>query len=72
MKQDVAVPYSLPMPTEETNWKVAFEKPSNITIVGSWGNKLSVKGKDKAPFRVDVAVEMPDVSGLVPVVRSGG
>ncbi|KAL1700082.1 Nrap protein [Schizophyllum commune] len=60
MKQDVAVPYSLPVPTEETNWKVAFEKPSNITIVGSWGNKLSVKGKDKAPFRVDVAVEMPD------------
>ena len=68
MKQDVAVPYSLPMPTEETNWKVAFEKPSNITIVGSWGNKLSVKGKDKAPFCVDVAVEMPDVRGSLPVV----
>ncbi|KAL1749256.1 Nrap protein [Schizophyllum fasciatum] len=59
-KRDVAVPYSLPLPTEETNWKVAFEKPSNITVVGSWGNKLSVKGKDKAPFRVDIAVDMPD------------
>ncbi|TRM70534.1 Nrap protein [Schizophyllum amplum] len=59
-KQGVAVPYSLPLPSEDTNWKVAFEKPSNITVVGSWGNKVSVKGKDKARFRVDVAVEMPD------------
>ncbi|KAL0952389.1 hypothetical protein HGRIS_006665 [Hohenbuehelia grisea] len=58
-KQGIVVPYPLPLPTEDTNWKVQFEKPSEITLVGSWANKLSVKGKDGLPFDVDLAVEMP-------------
>ncbi|GLB41186.1 putative U3 small nucleolar RNA-associated protein 22 [Lyophyllum shimeji] len=60
LKKGVSVPYSAPLPTEETNWKVAFEKPSDITVVGSWPNKISVKAKDGVRFGVDVAVEMPD------------
>lgn len=40
---------------------MGFEKPSDITVVGSWANKVSVKAKDGASFGVDVAVEMPDV-----------
>ncbi|KAG5651498.1 hypothetical protein H0H81_008470 [Sphagnurus paluster] len=60
LKKGISVPYSAPLPTEETNWKVAFEKPSDITVVGSWPNKISVKAKDKVPFGVDIAVEMPD------------
>ncbi|KAJ6460366.1 Nrap protein [Mycena vitilis] len=59
IKKGVSVPYCLPRPSEDTNWKVAFEKPSDITMVGSWPNKISVKGKDGSKFGVDLAVEMP-------------
>ena len=58
----IAVPYPLPLPTEDTNWKVSFEKPSEIVLVGSWPNKLSVKPKDGEKFGVDVGVVMPEVS----------
>ncbi|KAH6905443.1 Nrap protein-domain-containing protein [Coprinopsis sp. MPI-PUGE-AT-0042] len=49
-KKGVEVAYCLPLPTEETNWKVAFEKPTDITLVGSWPNKVAVKGKDGVEF----------------------
>lgn len=62
LKKGVAVPYSLPLPTEETNWKVGYSPPSDITLVGSWANKISVKQKDRLKYGVDLAVEMPDVS----------
>ena len=55
----------MPLPTEETNWKVAFQPPSNITLVGSWANKLSVKPKDGEKYTVDLAVQMPNVSVLI-------
>ncbi|KAI9438492.1 Nrap protein [Lactarius indigo] len=60
--QIIFVPYSSPAPTEDVNWKVSFEKPSNIAIVGSWINNVAVKSPDGEPWVVDVAVEMP--SGL--------
>ncbi|PFH49460.1 hypothetical protein AMATHDRAFT_178762 [Amanita thiersii Skay4041] len=60
LRTGVSVPYCLPLPTEETNWKVSFEKPSDILLVGSWANKVSVKAKDGKKFGVDVAIEMPD------------
>ncbi|KAF9552839.1 Nrap protein [Agrocybe pediades] len=60
LKKGIAVPYSLPLPTEETNWKVAFEPPSDIALVGSWANKVCVKAKDGKQFGVDLAVEMPN------------
>ena len=53
----MAVPYSLPLPAEDTNWKVAFEPPSDITLVGSWANKVSVKPKDGGKFGVDLAMD---------------
>ncbi|KAF7441237.1 hypothetical protein PC9H_001586 [Pleurotus ostreatus] len=59
-KKGIAVPYPLPQPAEDTNWKVAFEKPSEITLVGSWANKLSIKGRDGRSFSVDLALEMPN------------
>ncbi|KAI0030094.1 Nrap protein [Vararia minispora EC-137] len=58
----IAVPYAFPAPPEDANWKVSFEKPSEITLVGSWANKVGVKAKDNKPWIVDIAVEMP--SGL--------
>ena len=75
LKTGVAVPYSLPLPTEETNWKVAFDPPTDIILVGSWANKVTVKPKDDQKLGVDLAIEMPDVrfiflfvsvSGLIP------
>ncbi|KAK0211157.1 Nrap protein [Desarmillaria ectypa] len=60
LKKGISVSYSIPLPTEDSNWKVAFAPPSSITLVGSWGNKTSVKGMDGNKFGVDVAVEMPD------------
>lgn len=62
LKAGVAIPYAVPLPTEETNWKVAFQPPSDITLVGSWANKLSVKPKDGERYTVDIAVQMPNVS----------
>ncbi|KAF8908204.1 Nrap protein [Gymnopilus junonius] len=59
-KKGVAVPYPLPLPTEETNWKVAFEPPSDVNLIGSWANKVSVKPKDDQDVGVDLAVEMPN------------
>jgi U3 small nucleolar RNA-associated protein 22 len=53
------VPYPAPLPVESTQWTVAFERPSEITLFGSWANKLGVKGRDGARFGVDLAVEMP-------------
>ena len=60
-KRGVAVPFALPHPTEEVKWKVAFEPPRDINVVGSWANQICVKRKDGAQFGVDVTVEMPDV-----------
>lgn len=60
-KTGVEVPYPLPLPTEETKWKVAFEAPGDITLVGSWANKICVKAKDERKYGVDMAVEMPSV-----------
>lgn len=64
----VAVPYPLPNPTEATNWKVSYEKPSEVMLVGSWVNKTSVKAKDGGKFGVDVAVIMPEVRIILPVL----
>lgn len=60
----ISVPYPLPLPSEDANWKVAFEKPADVFLVGSWANKVSVKAKDGEPWSVDVAVEMPSVRQL--------
>jgi U3 small nucleolar RNA-associated protein 22 len=57
--QIVSVPYPLPVPTEDANWKVAFDRPANIAIVGSWINNVAVKPTDDESWVIDVAVEMP-------------
>ncbi|PIL27250.1 hypothetical protein GSI_10394 [Ganoderma sinense ZZ0214-1] len=55
----VAVPYVRPLPTEDTNWKVAFEAPSEIVLSGSWATKTAVKAKDSTKYQVDVTLAMP-------------
>ncbi|KAF8528430.1 Nrap protein [Hysterangium stoloniferum] len=55
----VAVPYPQPLPAQDTLWKVAFEPPESMNVVGSWSDALIVRKPDGAPFGVDVVVEMP-------------
>lgn len=57
------MPFPLQPPAEDTKWTFAFEKPSDIAIVGSWATKTGVKSKDENGPRwtVDVALEMPSV-----------
>ncbi|RDX41283.1 Nrap protein [Lentinus brumalis] len=58
-KKGIAVPYIRPLPTEDTNWKVAFDPPTDVVLVGSWPTRTSVKGKDALRYTVDIAVAMP-------------
>ncbi|KAL5504875.1 UTP22 [Sanghuangporus vaninii] len=58
-KRGIAVPYPPPQPSEETAWKVAFEKPSDIVLIGSWATKTGAKSSSSASWTVDIAVEMP-------------
>lgn len=63
LKHGIAVPYALPLPTEESNWTVAFEKPSNVFVAGSWATKSGVKSRnDDVRWTIDLALEMPAVS----------
>jgi hypothetical protein len=39
--------------------KVAFDRPANIAVFGSWINNVAVKHTDDEPWVIDVAVEMP-------------
>ncbi|KAG9311330.1 Nrap protein [Chiua virens] len=58
-KNGVAVPFALPHPTQEMKWTVAFEPPSDVQVVGSWANKISMKKKGDNCFGVDLSIEMP-------------
>ncbi|CAE6451240.1 unnamed protein product [Rhizoctonia solani] len=58
-KKRTAIPYPAPLPSQDSQWTVSFERPSNIQLVGSWANGVAVRGNDKTGFSVDVAVEMP-------------
>ncbi|KZS89136.1 Nrap protein [Sistotremastrum niveocremeum HHB9708] len=59
----ISVPWTKPIPTEDVNWKVSFEPPSQegIRLVGSWaGNAKSMCVKNRSgEWGVDLAAEMP-------------
>lgn len=61
----ISVPWTKPIPTEDVNWKVSFEPPSQegIRLVGSWaGNAKSMCVKNRSgEWGVDLAAEMPSV-----------
>ncbi|KAF8751089.1 U3 small nucleolar RNA-associated protein 22 [Rhizoctonia solani] len=59
IKKRTAVPYPAPLPSQDSQWTVSFEPPSNIQLVGSWANGVPVRGNDKTGFSVDLAVEIP-------------
>ncbi|KAH9855524.1 Nrap protein [Lenzites betulinus] len=55
----IEIPYVRPLPTDDVNWKVAFEKPSEILLVGSWPTKTAVKANDSLKYELDLALEIP-------------
>ncbi|KAG1721200.1 Nrap protein [Suillus paluster] len=59
-KQGIAVPFAHPLPPRDAKWKVAFEPPSEICVVGSWGNGIPVKKKNGSRFGIDLSMEMPE------------
>ena len=64
LKKGITVPYPIPQPAEGVKWTVAFEKPSDINLVGSWPNKVGVKAASGPTWMVDVALEMPAVCDI--------
>lgn len=59
-KKGVAVPFAFPLPFPDAKWKVAFEPPKEIYVVGSWANGIAVKKQTGSHFGVDLSVEMPE------------
>jgi len=57
-----AVPFPEPRPTGDIKYSVAYEKPENINVVGSFVLKTAIDRTD--PFVIDLAVTMPTVSTL--------
>ncbi|KAG1717890.1 Nrap protein [Suillus lakei] len=59
-KQNIAVPFAFPLPPRDAKWKIAFEPPKEIRVVGSWANGVAVKQQIGSQFGVDLSVEMPE------------
>lgn len=70
-KNGVSLLLTKPEPTKATNWKVAFEPPSAIQLVGGWPLQLTVLNRSRW-LTVDLALEMPYVSLLTPCSRQRG
>ncbi|KZV76888.1 Nrap protein [Peniophora sp. CONT] len=58
-KKHVATPWAFPSPAADANWKVSFDAPSEVTLVGSYALQTSVKPPDGLPWTLDLAVSMP-------------
>ncbi|GAD99854.1 conserved hypothetical protein [Paecilomyces variotii No. 5] len=54
----VVVPFPEPRPGKETKYTMAYAKPANINVVGSFALRTGMKTAD--PYTVDLAVTMPD------------
>ncbi|KAI5247142.1 Nrap protein [Aureobasidium subglaciale] len=57
-KSKVAIPFPEPRPAHDVKYKLAYEKPQNINVVGSFPLKLSLRDRH-APLSIDMLVTMP-------------
>ncbi|CAO1629437.1 unnamed protein product [Parajaminaea phylloscopi] len=53
----VSIPYCEPVPSGTANYKLAFQKPSNIQMIGSWA--LKAAAERPGGLDVDIALMMP-------------
>lgn len=60
----VQVPFPEPRPGTEAKYLLAYSKPANINIVGSYARKTAVKVHER--LVIDLAVTMPSVVGSKP------
>lgn len=64
MSHKVEVPFPEPKPGTEAKYLLAYSKPANINIVGSYARKTNVKVHERVV--IDLAVTMPSVVGAKP------
>jgi U3 small nucleolar RNA-associated protein 22 len=57
-KSKVAIPFPEPRPAHDAQYKLAYEKPQNVNVVGSFPLKLSLRDR-QAPLSIDMLVTMP-------------
>jgi U3 small nucleolar RNA-associated protein 22 len=57
-KHKVAIPFPEPRPRHDAKYKLAFEKPQNINVVGSFPLKVTLRERH-TPLAVDMLVTMP-------------
>ena len=53
------IPFPEPRPAEDAKYTLAYSKPANINVVGSYARKTVIQVGDK--LEVDLAVTMPSV-----------
>ncbi|KAL2816343.1 Nrap protein [Aspergillus granulosus] len=53
----ITVPYPEPRPNKDTKYSVAYVRPSNVNVVGSFALRTGLKSP--GPYVVDMAVTMP-------------
>ncbi|KAL1958471.1 hypothetical protein VTO42DRAFT_4335 [Malbranchea cinnamomea] len=58
-RSEVEVPFPDPLPSKDTKYTVAYAKPANINVVGSFALKTGAKTPD-ANLLIDLAVTIPD------------
>lgn len=57
-KSKVAIPFPDPRPAHDVKYKLAYEKPQNVNVVGSFPLKLSLR-QSQTPLSIDMVVTMP-------------
>jgi U3 small nucleolar RNA-associated protein 22 len=57
-KSKVAIPFPEPRPAHDAQYKLAYEKPQNVNVVGSFPLKLSLRDR-QVPLSIDMLVTMP-------------
>jgi len=55
------VPFPEPRPGKEAKYLLAYAKPENINVVGSYARKTTMRCSDG--IRIDLAITMPAVRG---------
>ena len=55
----IRIPFPYPQPNKEAKYTLAYSKPANINVVGSYARKTTIQIGDQ--LGIDLAVTMPSV-----------
>lgn len=62
---NVIVPFPEPRPQNEVKYTLAYKKPANINVVGSYALRTAVKAG--GVLSIDMAITMPSVCSIIPL-----